>query len=179
MLSFLYPVSRLVRALVIEKEGRIKEGMKMMGLTDTVYNLSWLITALLQMTVVAILIVLVTATSVFQYSNKFYVFIYFEAFSLAVINFCFLLATFFSKAKSASLLGPMIFFAAYFPYYAVNDPQFSTSSKTAACLLAPTCFALGSEVFADYEGGLVGVQVKPKTSIFLADIRNDDFSLSL
>lgn len=38
MLSFLYPVSRIIRALVLEKECRIKEGMKMMGLTDTIYG---------------------------------------------------------------------------------------------------------------------------------------------
>jgi len=92
--------------------------MKMMGLTDTVYNLSWLITTVLQMTFVSILITIVTAGSVFEYSNKLYVFIYFEAFSLAVINMCFLLSTFFSRSKSASLLGPMIFFASFFPYYA-------------------------------------------------------------
>lgn len=90
----------------------------MMGLTDSAYNLSWLITTFLQMTFISILITLVTGGSVFEYSNKVYVFIYFEAFSLAVINMCFLLSTFFSRSKSASLLGPMIFFASFFPYYA-------------------------------------------------------------
>ena len=90
----------------------------MMGLTDSAYNLSWLITTFIQMTFVSILITLVTGSSVFEYSNKVYVFIYFEAFSLAVINMCFLLSTFFSRSKSASLLGPMIFFASFFPYYA-------------------------------------------------------------
>lgn len=92
--------------------------MKMMGLTDTVYNLSWLITTVLQMTLVSILITLVTATSVFEYSNKFYVFLYFESFSLAVICMCFLMATMFSRSKVASMLGPMIFFGSFFPYYA-------------------------------------------------------------
>ncbi len=92
--------------------------MKMMGLSDTVYNLSWLITCTLQMTFVSILITLVTGSSVFQYSDKLYVFVYFEAFSLSVVGMCFLMATLFSRAKAASLLGPMIFFASFFPYYA-------------------------------------------------------------
>jgi hypothetical protein len=52
----------------------------------------------------------------------------------------------------------MIFFASFFPYYAVNDAQYSASAKTATCILAPACFALGANVFADYEGGLVGIQ---------------------
>lgn len=42
--------------------------------------------------------------------------------------------------------------------FAVSDPQFDAGSKTATCILAPACFALGASVFADYEGGLVGVQ---------------------
>ena len=155
MLSFLYPVSRTVRALVVEKETRVKEGMKMMGLTDTVYNLSWLITTTTQMTLISGLITLVTGGSVFEYSNKILVFIYFEIFSLAAMNMCYLMATLFSRSKAASLLGPMIFFASFFPYYAVSDPQFGTGTKAATCLLAPACFALGANVYADYEGGLV------------------------
>ena len=42
--------------------------------------------------------------------------------------------------------------------FAVNDPQFATSAKIGTCILAPACFALGATVFANYEGGLVGVQ---------------------
>ena len=118
ILAFLYPVSRLIRELVLEKEFRIKEGMKMMGLTDTVYNFSWFLTAFIQMTLIALLITLVTSTTVFEYSNKFYVFVYFEAFGLAIMGMCFLLATFFSRSKTASLIGPMIFFVTFFPYYA-------------------------------------------------------------
>src|SRR3546814_15471118 len=72
--------------------------------------------------------------------------------------FCFLLASIFQKAKTAALLGPLLFFAAFFPSYAVADDNFSNETKTWACLLAPTCFALGASVFAEYEGGLVGIQ---------------------
>jgi ATP-binding cassette subfamily A (ABC1) protein 3 len=158
MLSFLYPVSRIIRGLVVEKEQRIKEGMKMMGLSDLAYNTSWFITITLQLTLVSALITLVTSTSVFEYSDKVLVFIYFLAFSFAIMNFCFMLSTFFSRSKVASLVGPMLFFGTFFPYYSVADPDFSVSTKTSACLLAPTCFALGANVFADYEGGLVGVQ---------------------
>lgn len=77
----------------------------MMGLTDFAYNASWLITTTLQFLIVSILIVLATSTSVFEYSNSFLVFIYFMAFSLAVMNMCFLMATFFSRSKIASLMG--------------------------------------------------------------------------
>ena len=158
MLSFLYPVSRIIRAIVLDKETRIKESMKIMGLSDTVYGLSWFLTIFIQMTFISILITLVTSTSIYEYSNKFIVFLFFELFSISIINLCFLLTTLFNRSKVASLIGPMIFFSLFFPYYAVNDPQFSTQIKLSSCLLAPTCFALGIEQFALYEGSLIGIQ---------------------
>jgi hypothetical protein len=104
MLSFLYPVSRIIRSLVIEKETRIKEGMKMMGLRDWEYNLSWFITVFVQLTLMVILITLVTSTTVFEYSNKFLVFIFLESYSLAIMSMCFLFASIFSKARTAALM---------------------------------------------------------------------------
>lgn len=50
----------------------------------------------------------------------------------------------------------MLFFAAFFVYYAVTGPSTSTTAKTFACLLAPTCLGLGSDVIAAFEGGLIG-----------------------
>lgn len=115
----------MVRALVLDKEERLKEGMKMMGLSEFAYNMSWLITFLTQLTLVSGLITGVTADSVFEYSDKSYVFLFFFAFSLAIMSFCFLLASIFQKAKTAALLGPLLFFAAFFPSYAVADDNFS------------------------------------------------------
>lgn len=158
MLSFLYPVSRIIKGVVEDKENKIKEGLKMMGLTDLAYNLSWLITLTLQMALTSALIVLITGPSIFEHSDKGLVFLYFMAFSMAIMMFCFLISTLFDKAKSASLLGTLIFFATYFPYYSVASSQMSVGTKVSSCLLAPTCFALGANVFADWEGGLVGVQ---------------------
>ena len=39
--AVLYPVSNVITSLVKEKELRIKEGMKMMGLTDAAHTASW------------------------------------------------------------------------------------------------------------------------------------------
>ncbi|CAM9094590.1 unnamed protein product, partial [Laminaria digitata] len=160
MLAFLYPVSRSVRVLVSEKEGRNKEALRMMGLPDLVYHGSWLITFQAQWLVTNILVLLVVRTSVFRYSNKWLVFLWLEAVALSVMAFCFLLSTFFSRSKTAATLGSVIFFAAFFPYYYVGgEAQTEVSTKTWASLLAPTCLALGSDTFAAFEGGLVGVQV--------------------
>lgn len=138
MLSYLFPVSRLVRALVAEKETRTKEGMKMMGLTNIAYNCSWLVLAFVQITSVASGITLVTL-NVFQYSEKIYLFVYFESFGLATMSMCFLLSTLFARSKTASFLGPLIFFCTFFPFYSVSDPEFDTATKIAVSLVSSQC----------------------------------------
>ena len=41
VIAVLYPVANVISALVKEKELRIKEGLKMMGLTGAVHTASW------------------------------------------------------------------------------------------------------------------------------------------
>src|SRR3546814_14917354 len=62
-----------------------------------------LITLVVQMTLASALIVAVTGSTVFAYSDKAYVFLYFIMFAISIIMFCFLLASVFSKSKSAAL----------------------------------------------------------------------------
>ena len=40
--AVLYPVANVISSLVKEKELRIKEGLKMMGLTDAAHTVSWI-----------------------------------------------------------------------------------------------------------------------------------------
>lgn len=51
----------------------------------------------LQWVISNILIVLAVRTSVFKYSNKWLVMLWLEAVSLAIMAFCFLISTFFSR----------------------------------------------------------------------------------
>ncbi|CAM9333504.1 unnamed protein product, partial [Choristocarpus tenellus] len=159
MLAFLYPVSRMIRALVSEKEGGMKEALSLMGLPDYIYFLSWVITYMTQWLVTNILIVWVTSGSVFLYSNKWLLLVWLSSVSIAVLAFCFLLSTLFSRSKTAATLGSVLFFGAFFPYYYVGGQSVTNvSTKRWASLLVPTCFALGSDTYAAYEGGLVGIQ---------------------
>ena len=53
--TLLFPVSRLIKVLVEDKESRSKETLKMMGLLAWVYPLSYALTYLVVFTVIAIL----------------------------------------------------------------------------------------------------------------------------
>ncbi len=51
VLAFIYSVSNIVKNVVYEKEMRLKEAMKMMGLSNLAHWTAWTITALLQLTI--------------------------------------------------------------------------------------------------------------------------------
>uniref|UniRef100_A0A1D1XQT2 ABC transporter A family member 1 n=1 Tax=Anthurium amnicola TaxID=1678845 RepID=A0A1D1XQT2_9ARAE len=158
LLGFLYPVSRLLSYYVFEKEHKIKEGLYMMGLKDGVFYISWFITYALQFAASSAIITFCTMTSLFKYSDKSLVYIYFFLFGLSAVMLSFLISTFFSRAKTAVAVGSLSFLGAFFPYYTVNDPAVSMILKILSSLLSPTAFALGTVNFADYERAHVGVR---------------------
>lgn len=158
LLGFLFPISRLISYSVFEKEQKIKEGLYMMGLKDEIFHLSWFITYALQFAVSSGIITVCTMGTLFKYSDKSLVFMYFFLFGLSAIMLSFLISTFFTRAKSAVAVGTLAFLGAFLPYYTVNDEAVSMVLKILACLLSPTAFALGSVNFADYERAHVGLR---------------------
>ncbi|ONK78401.1 uncharacterized protein A4U43_C02F18390 [Asparagus officinalis] len=158
LLGFLYTISRLISYSVFEKEHKIKEGLRMMGLKDETFYLSWFITYCLQFAISSAIITACTMSSLFLYSDKSLVFTYFFVFGLSAVMLSFLISTFFSRAKTAIAVGTLSFLGAFFPYYSVNDPAVPMIWKILASLLSPTAFALGTINFADYERAHVGVR---------------------
>ncbi len=66
--SFLYPASRLLRDIVLEKELRMREGMRAMGLGSGSLLTSWYLTYLFMVSAQAIMITVLTSRNVFQAS---------------------------------------------------------------------------------------------------------------
>ncbi|KAK4797503.1 hypothetical protein SAY86_029829 [Trapa natans] len=158
LLGFLYPISRLISYSVYEKEEKIKEGLYMMGLKDGIFHLSWFIAYAFQFAITSGIIAICTMSSLFKYSNKSLVFVYFFCFGLSAIMMSFMISTFFTRAKTAVAVGTLSFLGAFFPYYTVNDPAVPMIFKVIASFLSPTAFALGSINFADYERAHVGLR---------------------
>ncbi len=155
--AFLWPITRIAKLLVEEKESRIKEGMKMMGLSESALFLSWQFAYAIIFFIMSIIIVLATGSSIFKYSDKGRIFIFFWFFGLATFSYAYLLSTVFSKARTASTMAAITYLVLYFPYYAIAGDRASSGTKTAACLSAPTCFGLGAYTIIKYEAAGTGV----------------------
>lgn len=98
------PMAQLINSLLVlivtEKEDRIKDGFRMIGVSDGAYWLSWFA---VYSTIIGILSVLFTLvmhlTNILQNINILVLFLIFFLFGLSVITFAFALTPFFHKPK--------------------------------------------------------------------------------
>ena len=158
LISFVIPVCRMISLIVSEKEYKMKETMMIMGLSNSAYWLSWLTYYFIVYTVIAIFGTLITGPEVFKYSSVFYIFLMFWLYGLSCLAFSVLMSMFFSRSRTALLMGIMVFFASYFISFAVEDANVSQGEKIAASLLPNIAFSLSAGVLAEFEKGQVGIQ---------------------
>ncbi|CAM9287239.1 unnamed protein product [Heterosigma akashiwo] len=156
VLAMLYPMLNMIKALVQEKELRLKEGMRMMGLSGPAHVLSWWCHFVIFFLALSILLSMVTAP-LFEYSDSSLIFWYFMWFFASCVSFAFFISSFFNKARTASILGTLGFLISLFPYFAVSGSSTSLAAKRGASLLPATAFALGTDAFTAYEDAQIGV----------------------
>ena len=58
---------------------------------------------------------------IFKQSSSLLIFLLFALFGISVTMLCQLIAVFFSRAKTASLVGGVAFLVSFFPYYSVAN----------------------------------------------------------
>uniref|UniRef100_A0A4W6D8R2 P-type phospholipid transporter n=1 Tax=Lates calcarifer TaxID=8187 RepID=A0A4W6D8R2_LATCA len=157
-LAWIYSVAMIIKGVVYEKEARLKETMRIMGLGTGTLWLSWFISSVVPFLVsAALLIALLKWGDILPYSNPSVVLFFLLAFATATIMQCFLISTFFSKANLAAACGGLIYFSLYLPYVlcvAWRD-HLNTTHRS---FLSPVAFGFGCEYFSQYEEQGVGIQ---------------------
>ena len=89
--------------------------MLILGVKPWVHWLSWVLTAYVTFTIIAILVSWVLTNSFLPATDPKLMFAYIWLFCASVIGFSFFVASFFSKAKLAAIIGPVALFASLMP----------------------------------------------------------------
>ena len=90
-ISWVYAFAMLTQSIVYEKETRLKEVMKIMGLNNSVHWVAWFITTFSQTTVVMIIVTIILRYGqVLMHSNPFLIFLIFEIYALSTISFAYI-----------------------------------------------------------------------------------------
>ncbi|CAG0903682.1 unnamed protein product, partial [Cyprideis torosa] len=171
MLSFIYPCVNIVKSIVHEKERRLKESMKMMGLPNWVHWMAWFtkcyfFLAISCVVMTALLTIPVKEVgsqvlAVIEFGNVFLVFLFFFVYTFSTICFCFMISGFASQANTASTWAGLLFFITYVPFFIVN-PRYETlglSGKVLVSLFSNCAMAFTGRLIGSFEGAGRGIQM--------------------
>ncbi|XP_031707233.1 phospholipid-transporting ATPase ABCA1 isoform X1 [Anarrhichthys ocellatus] len=161
VLAFMYTVCMNIKDIVLEKELRLKEVLRVVGIQNgALWSARFTENIVLLAVPCALMSVIVKYGKVLQYSDPSVIFVFLLVFCLATITQCFFISVFFSKANLAAACGGLIYFVLYLPHvlcYAWRDVM-GLQAKVAVSLLSCVAFGYGCENFAKYEEQGIGIQ---------------------
>ncbi|XP_075994204.1 retinal-specific phospholipid-transporting ATPase ABCA4a [Genypterus blacodes] len=176
VLAWVYSVSMTVKSIVLEKELRLKETLKAMGVTNGVIWSTWFIDSFLMMaTSTALLSAIIMGGRVLNYSNPVILFLFLLSFTTATIMQCFLLSVFFNQANLAAACCGIIYFSLYLPHILCFAWQehITKDMKILLSLLSQVAFGFGTEYLSRYEEQGLGLQWD---NIQTSPLEGDEFS---
>ena len=105
-----------------------------------------------------LLCIVISALSnkLFLYSSLPFIFAYFFLYLNAVLSFCFWVSTLFSRSKTASIVGVMIYFGGYIITEGVKQSE-SLTVKLISSIHPVAAFINGINAFVEYEDAAVGI----------------------
>ncbi|XP_052398366.1 retinal-specific phospholipid-transporting ATPase ABCA4-like [Carassius gibelio] len=173
VLAWVYSVSMTVKSIVLEKEMRLKETLKAMGVTNRVLWCTWFIDTFFMMaSSTALITLIIMGGKVLNYSNPIILFLFLLTFNTATIMQCFLMSVFFNKANLAAACSGIVFFTLYLPHIVCFTWQdrITKDMKIMASLMSQVAFGFGTEYLSRYEEQGLGLQWDNiQTSLFEGD----------
>eukprot|EP00931_Biecheleriopsis_adriatica_P087374 TRINITY_DN61860_c0_g1_i1.p1 TRINITY_DN61860_c0_g1~~TRINITY_DN61860_c0_g1_i1.p1 ORF type:complete len:2265 (+),score=447.26 TRINITY_DN61860_c0_g1_i1:78-6872(+) len=157
LISLAYSVNRMITGVVHEREARLKDGMRMMGMHPAAFYSSWILTyALIYVFVVSGVVIILSWGRILPLSSPSLLWVWLMLSSTAAISYGLVITTFFSRAKTAATVGSIAFYtSSYFVHLAnASTPK---STLLLLSLLPPVCFELGADLFASLESQQVGI----------------------
>ncbi|ELW49201.1 ATP-binding cassette sub-family A member 12 [Tupaia chinensis] len=161
MVAWVVFIAAFVKKLVYEKDLRLHEYMKMMGVNSCSHFFAWLIESVgFLLVTIAILIVILKFGNILPKTNGFILFLYFSDYSFSVIAMSYLISVFFNNTNIAALIGSLIYIIAFFPFIVLItvENELSYVVKVFMSLLSPTAFSYASQYIARYEEQGIGLQ---------------------
>ncbi|XP_064371423.1 glucosylceramide transporter ABCA12 isoform X2 [Dromaius novaehollandiae] len=161
MAAWVLFIADFVKTLVQEKDLRLYEYMKMMGVNASSHFIAWFIEcAIFLLITVTFLIIALKVGDILPKTNTALLFLYLMDYSLSVIAMSYFISVFFNNTNIAALVGSLVYILTFFPFIVllVIENHLSFSVKSLLSLLSPTAFSYASQYIARYEAQGIGLQ---------------------
>lgn len=143
MFTFLLPLFYLTSKLGEEKESKSREGMKMMGLSDQTYFLSWFIFHTVIIFVQSIEIAVMTSFNVFPNSSPVIIFLWSFLYGMCIFAFVLCVNALVTGQSAAATTGTLLWVISFFVSVAVNGEKVPVATKAVFSILPNIAMALG------------------------------------
>jgi hypothetical protein len=143
--------------MVKEKECRVRESMKMMGLTDTAYWFSWFFHYTVINLAMCFLAWLLLCVNVIEYSAKFEIWVMLFMYGEAVFGQIIVVSALFSKAKFSGLVGTVLYYIFFFFNFFLTSASTTYSEKIWWSIFPQVAVNNMAQVYAGLESAQIGV----------------------
>ncbi|OCT63756.1 hypothetical protein XELAEV_18044852mg [Xenopus laevis] len=161
MITWVLFISAFIKKIVHEKEMRLHEYMRMMGVNSNSHFCAWFIeSAAFLLITLSILVMLLKFGKMLPNSNGFILFLLLLDYSLTIIAMSYLISVFFHNTNVAGLSGSLIYIITFFPFIVIvtKGSVLSFSAKTLLCIFSPTALSNAIQYVVYYEEQGVGIQ---------------------
>lgn len=160
------PKQLCLQNVTTERESQLKETMKMMGLSSSLHWFAWFTKCIIMMEISIIAMTVLMCSTIagehpiFNYSNPFLIWLFFNIYAISVITFCFLISVIFKKSSTAANVGTILFFVTLVPFNSLQDTFYSFHYvvKVLYCLLLNSGMGQGMKLLLIAEGNEVGLR---------------------
>ncbi|XP_078536724.1 glucosylceramide transporter ABCA12 [Lissotriton helveticus] len=178
MVAWVLFVAAFVKRLVLEKDLRLHEYMKMMGVNTCSHFFAWFIESAIFLTItVIILVIIIKFGGILPRSDGGLIFLFLMDYSLSIIAMSYLVSVFFHNTNIAALSGSLIYIISFFPFIVMTSQSstLSFAGKTLLGLFSPTALSYAAQYATLYEEQSLGLQWD---NMYYSPVTNDTCSFA-
>eukprot|EP00928_Gymnodinium_smaydae_P017948 TRINITY_DN16841_c2_g1_i1.p1 TRINITY_DN16841_c2_g1~~TRINITY_DN16841_c2_g1_i1.p1 ORF type:complete len:2152 (-),score=460.50 TRINITY_DN16841_c2_g1_i1:58-5934(-) len=157
IVAFLYTQKKVVNELITEKETRVRESLRMGGVSSAAIMGSWYATYGLIFCILCAVFAAIAGLNVFPMSSGALIFAFFWLWCMSFLAFAFFLHCFFSHSRTGGIVSMMVMFAQWILYASQNKEGPPSLLVQQLLMLMPNAaFCAGLDMLAKFEAARVG-----------------------
>ena len=162
---FMIPFMNFFQKALEEKVNKNKEYMRMMGMKDSAYNISWIIYYTIQIIIICTEMATITWIWLAPHSSLILIFMYYFLYAASLFGWVISFVAVFNNIKTGSAAGVIIHFATYYAIYAV--PKNASYMRRALVSVFPNlALAQGTEILWKLEEQNIGLNFSTMSMTF-------------
>lgn len=157
IVAFLYTQKKVLNELIMEKETKVRESLRMLGINSFAIIGSWYVTYGLVFGVLCAIFTMIASIKIFPLASATVIFLFFWLWCMSFVGFAFAVHCFFNTARTGGIVGMLLMFAQWI-VYAANMKNGAPPEwvMVLMCFLPNAAFCAGLDMLSKFEAAKVG-----------------------